>query len=352
MTTTRPRPTAYPLLVLLCALAVLIAPGAAQGQGSVEDGQDQLTWSVQPADTEHGTQRANYAYALEPGAELTDAMVVTNASSRELTLAVYAADGYTTPSGHLDLQPADTPATGLGSWVTPEVDEVTLDPGESQEIPFTLAVPEDASPGDHPGGIVTSYVTGEDSGTVRLDRRLGSRIHVRVAGEQEVSLTVSDLQVDQPFGANPVAPVTTTVRYTLTNTGNVRTLGHERLTVAGPGGLLAVQPTGVAIDEIMPGSSIDREIEVDGTWPLGRVSAQLEITPEAVAGTIAPAVDSEATTWAVPWVWIGVLVLLIALSVWLGMRRAGQSSASTAAKPDAPTANTTADGPAGPPASG
>ncbi|TQL51726.1 WxL protein peptidoglycan domain-containing protein [Ornithinicoccus hortensis] len=255
---------------LLTALLALGGTGAAWAAGEADAPTgDELTWSVRPADNEHGTDRANYGYLLDPGAEITDAFVVTNASPQELTLAVYAADGYTTPSGHLDLQPADTPATDLGAWVTPDTDQLVLAPGESESVEFTLAVPEDAAPGDHPGGIVTSYVTGDETGTVRLDRRLGSRIHVRVSGEQQVALAVSDLTVDQPFGANPIEPVTTTVRYTPTNTGNVRALGHETVTVSGPGGLAGTSAE-VVVDEIMPGSSVTREVALEGTWPLLR----------------------------------------------------------------------------------
>lgn len=184
---------------------------------------------------------------------------------------------------------------------------------------FTVEVPEDASPGDHPGGIVTSYAT-EGSGTVRLDRRLGSRIHVRVAGEQRVSMTVTDVTVAQSSSLNPLAPLTTTVRYSLSNTGNVRTLGHETVTLSGPGGIAAVSAEAV-VDEIMPGGSLTREVTFEGTWPLGRLGADVQISPEAVAGQVAAPVQAGAATWAVPWVLLGALVLLIAVAVWLGVRR-------------------------------
>lgn len=298
---------------------------------------------MRPADNEHGTDRANYGYLLDPGAEITDAFVITNASPQELTLAVYAADGYTTPSGHLDLQPADTPATDLGAWVTPDTDQLVLAPGESESVEFTLAVPEDAAPGDHPGGIVTSYVTGDETGTVRLDRRLGSRIHVRVSGEQQVALAVSDLTVDQPFGANPIEPVTTTVRYTLTNTGNVRALGHETVTVSGPGGLAGTSAE-VVVDEIMPGSSVTREVALEGTWPLLRVSAEVAVVPEAVAGQLAQPAQASAAAWAVPWVARGVVLVLLVLSGWLGVRQAGkkpdQRAAVRAGRSDSDTGST------------
>lgn len=352
MTFTPTRPTAYApvavqtrggtaravTVILVTAICALLGVGQAHGAGTPED---ELTWSVRPADNDQGTQRANYAYVVEPGTQIEDALVVTNASPQELTLAVYAADGYTTPSGHLDLQPGDVPPVDLGSWVTPEVDELVLAPGESREVPFTLTVPEDASPGDHPGGIVTSYVTGDGTGTVRLDRRLGSRIHVRVAGDMEVALTVTDVTVEQPVSLNPLSPEATTVRYTLTNTGNVRTLGHETVTVSGPAGLGAVEAR-VIVDELMPGNSLSREVVLDGVWPLVRLTAQVDVAPEAVAGEVAPVVGSSGTGWSVPWVQLAILLVLLVVAVWIGLRRASRPGATdtSAVEASEPAAST------------
>ncbi|MDF2847431.1 MAG: hypothetical protein K0R97_1413, partial [Oerskovia sp.] len=65
-----------------------------------------VTWGVRPADTVHGTERPNYAYSLEPGASLDDGIIVSNYTQGPLTFRVYAADGFMTDAGELDLLPA------------------------------------------------------------------------------------------------------------------------------------------------------------------------------------------------------------------------------------------------------
>ncbi|ACQ82115.1 protein of unknown function DUF916 cell surface putative [Beutenbergia cavernae DSM 12333] len=304
-------------MLLLAALVGLLSSSPA----AADDGD--LAWSVRPADNEHGTSRANFAYAVEPGDVVEDAIVVTNLGQAPLDLAVYAADGFSTSAGHLDLLPADQPSVDLGTWVSPSSPAIALDPGESAEVPFTIAVPADAAPGDHPGGIVTSYAHGD--GTVRRDNRLGSRIHVRVAGEQVVGLAVSDVRAEHATTLDPTRPVAMTLTYTLTNTGNVRTLAHEDVTVAGPGGVAAVTRSAL-VEELLPGASVERQVVVDGVWPLVRLGADLAVVPEAVDGALGEPVDVSTSAWAVPWGALVVLVLVVGGAVLIGVRRGRRTS--------------------------
>jgi hypothetical protein len=306
------------------ALALLVGSAVGgQAPAAADAATGDLTWSVAPADNDQGAGRPNFNYSVSPGDVIADAFVVTNLGTAELPLAIYAADGYTTPQGHLDLQPADVASADLGTWVTLETTEVTLGAGESAEVPFTLAVPMDASPGDHPGGIVAAYTSSADGGTVRLDRRLGSRLHVRVAGEQHVGLEISNVHLSQDLAINPITPAPTVLTYTVTNVGNVRTLAHESVTLAGPGGATV---TGT-VEEIMPGSAVERSVVLNG-WPLVRVGAELVLTPETVDGAIGAEVTAGASTWAVPWGWIVVALLILAVAVTVGVRRGRRESAT------------------------
>lgn len=96
------------------------------------------------------------------------------------------------------------------------------------------------------------------------------------------------------------------------------------------------------MDEIMPGNSLTREIAFEDTWPLGRVSADITVSPEGVAGQVAAPVEGVGSTWAVPWVLLGALVLLIGLAVWLGVRRGRRPSPVTGTQTaaDAPVSGT------------
>ncbi|MEK8226659.1 hypothetical protein NKG05_12045 [Oerskovia sp. M15] len=88
---------------------------------------------------------------LRPGprASLDDGIIVSNYTEGPLTFRVYAADGFITEAGELDLLPAGEESQALGSWVAFEAAEVTIGGGDTATVPFTLTVPADATPGDY-----------------------------------------------------------------------------------------------------------------------------------------------------------------------------------------------------------
>lgn len=322
------------------ARAALVAPAAADPAPAdpAADPADpaaastQVTWGVRPADTVHGAARPNFAYSLPPGGTLSDALVVTNKGDAPLTLDVYAADGFLTADGTLDVLEAGEESTALGAWVRVETPAIVLEPGAAAEVPFTLTVPEDAQPGDYAAGIVSSLLV-ENAAGVSVDRRLGSRVHLRVQGDLAPALAVSGLHVDYDAGGNPVAPGAATVTFTVTNTGNSRIAPTEQVQVAGLFGLGRARAAAVDVPELIPGASVQRSVRVDGVWPLVRTTATIALGGEVVAlpgaeaadaAPAVPGVTASAAAWAVPWALIGALALvvaLVALRVLAGRRR-------------------------------
>ncbi|MEV7962483.1 MULTISPECIES: DUF916 domain-containing protein [Oerskovia] len=278
-----------------------------------------VTWGVRPADTVHGTERPNYAYALEPGASLDDGIIVSNYTQGPLTFRVYAADGFMTEAGELDLLPAGEESSALGAWVSFAGEEVTVEGGDSVVVPFTLTVPTDATPGDYAAGVVSSLLV-ENAEGVSVDRRLGSRMHLRVAGDLVPAVVLDDVSVTYDGTLNPFAAGDATVTFTVTNDGNTRLAAGQVVRVAGPWGAGAQSTPRVELPELLPGTSVTRTVTVDGVWPLGRVSADVRVTAEVVtaigaadgeAPVVAPA-SASASTLAVPWAALALLVLLVA----------------------------------------
>src|SRR5690606_17067123 len=135
-----------------------------------------LTWSVRPVPTTDEPDRPNFAFTVEPGTTLHDVIRVTNYADQPLQLDVYASDAVMTASGSLDLLPAGEQPRDLGAWIAFDAGAIVVPAGGSVDVPFTITVPPDAEPGDHAGGVVTSFRSpgADDSGRpVLLDRRLG-----------------------------------------------------------------------------------------------------------------------------------------------------------------------------------
>ncbi len=330
MPTTRRTPVfALAALTALLLTTLLLTAAAPAPAARAEDGG--VAWTVKTADNANGAGRANFTYDVEPGAVISDTMVVVNTGTEPLPLAVYAADAFTASSGEIDVLVDGSPSVGAGTWVQVDTGTLELSPGQSADIPFRISVPADARPGDHSAGIVTSLTSADASASLSVDRRLGTRINLRVAGELTPAAQVGEVQAEYLPSWNPFAPGTVTIRYRLANTGNTRLTGTETVTASGAFGLLDATTAPTQLSEIIPGSVVDvvREVPV---LSLGWVHGSTTVTPEGV-GLGAAAVDVVAADFevvAVPWSLYAVIVLIagVAVASILVVRRVVRASGS------------------------
>ena len=298
------------------AAAVPAAPAAAPVVTAAEGGP---SWSVSPADRTlpDGTEesgRANFDYAVEPGAVIDDAFEIRNDGATPLELQVYAADAFTTREGSIDLLPAGEPSVDAGTWITVAVPQVTLQPGETTAVPFRITVPAGARPGDHPAGLISSALTASDSATVQVDRRLGSRVYLRVEGELAPSATVTGVSVDYSGSWNPLAVGALDVVYTLENTGDTRVTAVSSVAAGGPFGLAGVAAS-EQLAEVLPGSAIEVRQRLEGVAALVWLTGAVRVQPEGVGlggGSLAP-IDAPFSFAALPFV--PLIVLLVAAMV-------------------------------------
>jgi hypothetical protein len=302
-------------------LALLVAGSLAGGLASVSpavaaEGAGDVTWGVRTASNENGADRQNFNYTIDPGSELHDALVISNHDTEPLELDVYPADGFTTTSGQLDLATPDTASVAVGAWTSVSSGHVQIPAGETVEVPFTVSIPADATPGDYAGGILTSLLQpGQEQG-ITVDRRLGVRMHVRVLGALAPSLSIEKMQIDYAGTFNPFGAGDATVTYTVHNTGNVRLAAGQTLKLAGPFGLLARDVTDVAaVPEILPGESWTVSVPVADVFPAFWLSATSTLAPElaVVAGSTPgiQAISATAGAWVIPW---ALLILIVVVA--------------------------------------
>jgi hypothetical protein len=302
-------------VVLVSAFAVL-GPGA--GPALAEEGN--VAWTVRTASNSYGADRSSFSYAVNPGGRVQDAMVVANRGTAPLDLAVYAADGLTTDAGQLDLLTKDKKSTAIGVWVHAAGGNVAIQPGQSAEVPFTLTVPDNATPGDYVGGIVTSLTQPSEAQGINVERRLGIRIKLRVSGELKPNLVIEDLHVDYNGSAGPFAKGDATITYKIHNTGNTILSAHQTVSISGPFGWLRAAAGEIPPPpDLLPGESRNVTVSVHGVSPAVRLAATATLVPllTDASGTTTSLDPVRATThrWAVPWTLLLLVVVLIAAAV-------------------------------------
>lgn len=327
---------------LAAVLGAVLALGIAVPPASAADGD--ITWGIQPSTPTGPDGRTEFTYQVAPGTTITDWVGVVNASSVPATFRVYAADATTDyDTASFTLIGSDQGSRDLGSWTA--IDNgpascadsndaaeaacaaglgvtVTVDPGTTKNIPFTIVVPQDATPGDHAAGIVASYTT-EASGegtSVRQENRVGTRIYVRVDGPLTPGLGVRGAVAGYQGTWNPVGAGAGFAGFDLTNTGNTRLSAQPALHFTGPFGIDFGTLTLPPVRNLVPGGTAHVTGLQEGVAPLLLLFADISVTPLpgdglAASDPLPAAATSSALTWAVPWMLLLILAVIAGVIV-------------------------------------
>ncbi|WP_405013398.1 hypothetical protein [Kitasatospora sp. NBC_01539] len=325
------------LLLAPVLLALLpLGPTARAADGGAPQPVQAQTFGIQPASATAPDTRGSFSYGATPGAVVKDHVAVWNYGDRPVTVRIYPADAFNTDTGGYDVLPEGRPSTQAGSWLRTAATSLTLPARSRQIVPFTLAVPVAATPGDHAAGIVAALrqeTKDAQGNTVTVDQRVGARVHVRVAGDLKAELTVEDVHSVYHPSVNPLATGRTTVTYTVRNTGNVRLAGRQAVRVANVFGTVATGTAPAALAELLPGNAVAHRVEVTGAYPTLWGTAGITVDPLPVPGDKDPDLAGSVRKQrfaSVPWALLAVLLPagLIAGRWW---RRRGAPPARPAA---------------------
>jgi uncharacterized membrane protein len=280
------------------------------------------SFAVQPSGPDGPGGRDYFIYTLDPGQLFGDTVGISNLGSEPVTYALYATDAFNTrETADFALLREEEPPTDVGSWIDLGVSQVTVDPGTRVDVPFSIEVPDDATPGDHAGAIVAQAIpdasADEDGVAVEVRLRIGARVYVRVSGTLAPSLTVEQFRMGYDAPLNPLGTAPVTVDYTVTNTGNTRITADATLVIEGVLGLEAGEAAPRRLPELLPGSSIQISETVGDVRPLVRLTADLRL--EAPLDGVE--VERSVSTWAIPWIVVIVVVALMGLLVWRVIQR-------------------------------
>ncbi|WP_194410550.1 WxL protein peptidoglycan domain-containing protein [Microbacterium cremeum] len=320
------RTTVLHRVLLVAALVATLTSASAPAFADDTDdaaGQPTVRWSVTPADENGPDGRTAVELDVDPGETVSDHFAVRNVSADEVTFRLTAADGFYTRTGRFDILPADQESVDSGTWISIP-DEVTVAPGATVVVPFGIAVPETAEPGDHAAGITASVLsvqTGDGGTSVGVESRVGFRVLTRVTGEIAPAAAVTDLGAQYALSWNPFRPGEITVTFDVVNEGNTRLIAEGAVEA---GGRSVVFPAEDGIrQELLPGDTRTLTAVVEDVWPLFVVPTTVTLSPIVVtmdgeSSTLTPVVAS-VPAWAVPWPQLIILAGL-ALVIWAVLR--------------------------------
>jgi hypothetical protein len=315
-------PSALPAVALTAPIAVPAVASAA-APIAVAPGASDVRWSVQPSSAKGPDGRDFIIRRAAPGETLTDYVGITNPTTRPLTFSVYGTDAYNTDDGSFALLPAAEKATDIGSWIALGAREYTVPANTRLDVPFSISVPVNATPGDHAGGVITSIAeeaVDAQGQKVLVDRRVAARVYLTVAGAIAPTLKIDTVRLEYTQSSNPTDGGEMTVRYLVRNTGNLRLSGAGAVRVTGPFGWQLARTEAMEIPELLPGGAVTVTEKIVGVQPTVRLNAEVMIEPATLDQKL-PAVTRGTTVWAWPWALVALLSLAALYLVFRFIRR-------------------------------
>jgi hypothetical protein len=272
-------------LVLVVTVVALVL-GAAFGVSTAHAASgDKPQFGLQPVlyDPSNLLTKSYFIFDSKPGITVTSRVRVINIGTARGSVSLYPVDATTgQTSGAVYLNQND-PRNDVGAWITLGTPKVTLDPGESQIVPFQITIPNNMRPGQHLGGIIAENLTQLSSTSTGKAKKNTSTFQITIK-----NLTIVAVQVNLP-GTVVEQLASTGVQIGgengyqqllvgLTNSGTVMLKPHGTLQVTDGQGHV-VEHFLLNLDTFLPQTAINYPVTIRGqALGAGDYSAELDLT--------------------------------------------------------------------------
>lgn len=183
---------------------------------SMAEGTDQARIAIYPKGQDDGTR---FEATAEPGETIEFTAMLVNHGEKPIELLAYSANVVPAVNGGMQIATPDDPPVAHSIWMSFDNIEFTLQPGETLEHPFTVAVPPGTPPGQYVNAVALEtaeplQTTGGSQAFEQYFRKVVS-VYVVVPGDE-----VSDFGIGTPEIA--VLRGNSNLLVPIENIGNVR----------------------------------------------------------------------------------------------------------------------------------
>jgi hypothetical protein len=255
---------------------------------------------------------------LLPGQVGRSSAKITNPADVPQTLHLYLADLNFVANGGSQVAEKGR-SVDIGSWGGfGDSSTIVIPAKATMVVPFSIAVPGDAEPGDHVGSVVveTDPQSTGNANSFKIIRRVATRLYITLPGEARSAFSIKQITMekDSSFYTKEI-----TTKVVLHNDGRVRL----RPTVLING--KPAKGSSVLLSNSVEPYFITQKVPIWG----GPVSARVDVHTK-VGQADGPSRQQRASTFVIPYVLMIGLVLLVGLLFlvrWLWRKRGGKYAA-------------------------
>ena len=155
-----------------------------------------------------GIKPATIEDTAEPGTVQEYDIAVSNLSNVEQTYYIYLRDIVGVEDGGVPVfAEEDEEKTGfeLTEWVTLDVTEIDIEPGQEKQVHVVIDIPEEATPGSHFGGVFISMIPPRLRSTgASVGYDVANIISLRVAGDAVENAQIRSFSTDNYIHGKPL----------------------------------------------------------------------------------------------------------------------------------------------------
>ena len=269
--------------VVTGALSFGTLPARAAPTAPVSPALGNGSFAIGPTPKPGSTQMSYFNMIGFPGQKLSESVSVANFTKAPLKLRLYPADAYTIRNGGgFAVYGLRSTPHEVGAWVYHLPKLVTIPADKQLNIPFSIDIPANATPGTHAGGIVAQAVVPQimqvnGSVQVKVYRQVFTRIYTTISGRLIPNFEVDSLSAVHP---QPPFPLITrrngSITYFLSNTGNAIIAPTVHLWVTGLFGT-TMDRTFPATSQLLPGGIARYVVAWPGVSAIGPVHVHLAV---------------------------------------------------------------------------
>ena len=245
---------------------------------------------------------------LSPGDVWASAIRVVNTNTSNLPV-IASVTGFapSDDAGHgtfVKISDLTNDADALANWIIVSPSAAVVPSGGATDIPFSVAVPKDASPGGHYAAILVGTQPEGSSGAsgshIGISSFISALIFVRVAGNVQESGNIEEFSTDKNLYKDPNVGFA----FRFVNTGNVhvRPVGEIQIYNAFGREVGSVPINeGGGLGYVLPSSTRKFDATWQGSsnlWDIGEYTAVLTL---AYGANGSKSVSQTLTFWVLPW---------------------------------------------------
>lgn len=259
-----------------------------------------------------------FVYQKFPGERIEDVATIKNFGKEAEKIKIYAVDATSNADGNFVLTFSGQKQHGIGTWTEIKEQELTLQPGQRVDVPFTISIPANVTPSEYVGGIIAESGSNDKdcnenacASSISVKTRVGSRIYITVPGTINDSIAWTDFRAEERTNGKIA------FHFQIQNKGNVTYKPRTKIEIIDSFGHIfdTIEKT---LGESLPNTSIESTIlwDKENLPAMGSFSVQANVEfiknfPTANELHGAPNQETKKLQfWLVPWKWLQLILLL------------------------------------------